>query len=121
MTKPIMTKKQRDELVVECKKLSKIKIAYLRELFMQNFPFIALGHTLYDIVFAIDCCIERECDIIKELLINITDHSIWTIKESVFIEEEKTRLYDEWITWKSINFIPFLLASFSTKVGELNV
>ena len=95
MAKPIMTKEQRDELVTECKKLSKIEIAYLRELFMQNFPFVALGHTLYDIVFAIDCCIESEYDKIKELLTNITDHSIWTIQESIFIEEEKTGLYDE--------------------------
>ena len=95
MIKPLMTKEQRDELVAECKKLSKIEIAYLRELFKQNFPFVALGHTLYDIVFAIDCCIESEYDKIKELLTNITDHSTWTIKESIFIEEEKIGLYDE--------------------------
>jgi len=95
MTKLIMTKELRDELVAECKKLSKIEIAYLREFFMQNFPFVALGHTLYDIVFAIDCCIEDEYVIIKELLKDITDHSTWTIDESKFIEEAKTGLYDE--------------------------
>jgi len=91
----IMTKEQRNELVNELKNLSKIEIAYLRELFMKNFPFVALGYTLYDIVWAIDCCVESEYEKIKELLKDITDHSKWTIDEAVFIEEEKTGLYNE--------------------------
>ena len=95
MEKQKMTKEQRKEIVIELKKYSKIEVAYLRELFMQNFPFVVLGHTLYDIVYAIDCCIDYEYDKIKELMKNIKDHSTWTIDESIFIEEEKTGLYDE--------------------------
>jgi hypothetical protein len=64
-----MTDEQRNEIVNKLNNMSKIEIGYLRELFMENFPFVALGYTLSDIIWAIDCCVENEYDKIKRLLV----------------------------------------------------
>ena len=90
-----MSDEQKIEIINELKKLSKIEIAYLRELIMQNLSYMALGYTINDIIGILDWSFESDYEIYKKLLINITDHSKWSIEESIFIEEEKTGLYDE--------------------------
>ena len=90
-----MTDDQRSELVDRINKMSKIEVAYLRRLFMDYFPFVALGHTHWDIIWAIDCCIENEYDKILKLMNNIDDHSKWKYNENIFLNEEQEGLYDD--------------------------
>ena len=82
-----MTEEQKNEIITELKKLSKIEIAYLRELIMENLSYIALGYTLNDIIRILDWSFRSDYEIYIKLLNNITDHSKWSINESIFIEE----------------------------------
>lgn len=77
----IMSDVQNEEIINELKKLSKIEIAYLRELIMEKLSNLALGYTLNDLIRIMDWSFSSDYDVLKMLLNNITDYSKWIIDE----------------------------------------
>jgi len=82
-------------LVTIINSLNKIELGYLMDLFKDNFTFVALGSSRWDIIWSIDCAIENEYDKVKLLLSNIKDHTTWKYDEKLYIEEEKNGIYED--------------------------